>query len=123
MAESVTGSWLVTLPSLRTTLIQLSRRQWLYLGSFPDYQGQQPVTPDTIFRGSTPAIYRPVFVAVLDVEYSVWSDHGSATDQNQCCRRRSHDHDAEWLGIQNGSRRRKATSLIPRLVTSGICEI
>ena len=74
------------------------------LGSFPDYQGPQPVTPDTIFRGFTPGDLVGPFVSqflALNLPYG-----SQVIPQQITTNIPGDDHMTtylEWLNIQNGS--------------------
>lgn len=74
------------------------------LGTFPDYQGPQPVDADTIFRGSTPGDLIGPYLSqflTLNVPYG-------ATLVPQKIKTNAPDDDhlvayADWLSVQNGA--------------------
>jgi hypothetical protein len=73
------------------------------LGSFPDYQGPQPVTPDNIFRGFTPGDLIGPYVSqflALPIPYGAMSISQQITTNVA-----GDDHMTSylaWLNIQNG---------------------
>jgi len=73
------------------------------LSSFPDYQGPQPVTPDTIFRGFTTGDLLGPYISqflAMNIPYGAWSVPQQITTNIP-----GDDHMTsylEWLNIQQG---------------------